>query len=314
MFNLFEIIQAAQGGHAMDNLARQYGLTPDQVQRAVEALLPAFSLGLQRNVQDPASFLGTLGLMGSGRYADPFESARSAFSADAVQQGNDVLARLFGSKEVSRRIAAQAAVMSGIGQNILKQMLPVIAAMLMGGLFKSAADQGLGGVLGQLGGLFGGAGAQAAQPGREQAAGQGGAATTPADIFGQLSEMIQRGAMAGFPGGFGVPQPPAPPQSPPRESAGAPPHPFEALLGGLLGGMFGTGAAKEAAQPEPALQPEPPPEAPRAQAQGFDPAQFGLDPLTQMFETGRAVQDQNLAAMQAIFDEVLGPAPGRRRK
>ena len=43
-----------------------------------------------------------------------------------------------------------AAATSGVGQAILKQMLPVIASIVMGGLFKSVNNQGLGGILGQF--------------------------------------------------------------------------------------------------------------------------------------------------------------------
>ncbi len=46
MFNLSEIMQSAQGGQAIPNLAKQFGLTPEQTQAAINALLPAFSVGL----------------------------------------------------------------------------------------------------------------------------------------------------------------------------------------------------------------------------------------------------------------------------
>ena len=55
--------------------------------------------------------------------------------------GNNVLALIFGSKDVSRAVAAQAEQMSGIGQDIYKQMLPVIANTMMGGFFKQIAGQ-----------------------------------------------------------------------------------------------------------------------------------------------------------------------------
>ncbi len=54
--NLFEMMQQAQGGQAMQNLSRQYGLSPKQTQAAIDALLPAFSMGLQRQTQDPYAF------------------------------------------------------------------------------------------------------------------------------------------------------------------------------------------------------------------------------------------------------------------
>jgi hypothetical protein len=64
-----------------------------------------------------------------------------AFTPQGVTDGNNVLAQLFGSQEVSRAVAAQAAQMTGIGQEIYKQMLPVIASTLMGGLFKQSMGQ-----------------------------------------------------------------------------------------------------------------------------------------------------------------------------
>ena len=45
--NLNDIIQAAQGGQGVANLGAQFGLTPEQAQTAVQALMPAFSTALQ---------------------------------------------------------------------------------------------------------------------------------------------------------------------------------------------------------------------------------------------------------------------------
>ncbi|QLP96405.1 MAG: DUF937 domain-containing protein [Rhodoblastus sp.] len=54
MFNLDDILRQAQGGGAAQTLARQFGISPDQAQAAMEALTPAFQMGLQRQAQqDP---------------------------------------------------------------------------------------------------------------------------------------------------------------------------------------------------------------------------------------------------------------------
>ena len=45
--NLNDILQAAQGGQGVTNLASQFGLTPEQTQAAIQAMIPAFSGGLQ---------------------------------------------------------------------------------------------------------------------------------------------------------------------------------------------------------------------------------------------------------------------------
>jgi len=48
MPNLYEILADAQQGEAMAELGREFGLTPQQTQAAVAALLPAISLGIKR--------------------------------------------------------------------------------------------------------------------------------------------------------------------------------------------------------------------------------------------------------------------------
>ena len=68
MDNLFDILRTAQDGHAIDNLARQFELSRRQAEAAVEALLPAFSLGMKRQVErarreaPPPTFFGLAGL------------------------------------------------------------------------------------------------------------------------------------------------------------------------------------------------------------------------------------------------------------
>jgi hypothetical protein len=68
--NLSDIIQSAQGGQGLQNLAAEFGLSPEQTEAAMQAIIPALSHGLQRASQDP----GALG----GSYADRRRSARSS--------------------------------------------------------------------------------------------------------------------------------------------------------------------------------------------------------------------------------------------
>ena len=48
MANLYEILEEAQNGEAMAEIGRAYGLTQEQTDAAVAALLPAISMGLKR--------------------------------------------------------------------------------------------------------------------------------------------------------------------------------------------------------------------------------------------------------------------------
>ncbi|THV16692.1 DUF937 domain-containing protein [Rhizobium rhizophilum] len=141
MLPLFDMMMQAQNGMAMDAMAKQYGLAQEQAAKAVASLMPAFASGFKRNTTNPYDFSALLQSMTSGSYAKYFEDMSSAFTPQGIADGNQVLQQLFGSKEVSRAIAAQAAQLSGIGQDILKQMMPAMADTLMGGLFKQTTGQ-----------------------------------------------------------------------------------------------------------------------------------------------------------------------------
>ncbi len=225
MNNLFEMMMQAQGGNAMQNLARQFGLAPEQAQSAVEALLPAFQMGLQKQTESIESFQRMAQMMGTGNFA-AFHDANT-IPDEAAEQGKDVLGQLFGGKEVSRAVAAQAAMMSGISDAVIKQMLPVVASMLMGGLFKGAMNNGLGGLFGQamqngLGGMFG---QMMGQPQQSAQAANPFANNPMAGMFGQMM-----GTMMG--------QKPAPP--PPQD-------PMSAGMD-MLRGMFDSGQQMQRSQ------------------------------------------------------------------
>lgn len=206
MVNLFEILQNAQGGQAFDNLSKQFGLSAQQTQAAVEALLPAFSMGLKRQAADPMGLTALFGVMNAGAHRNVFEDAMAAFGQSTATQGNDVLGALFGSKEVSRAIAAQAEAMSGVGAAVLKQMMPVLASLIAGGIAKSATQPGLQDVFSQMmGAMLGGASAASptVQPTTVQPNENGGG------LLGALLGSIL--AQGNFQTGAAAPPPPPPP-------------------------------------------------------------------------------------------------------
>lgn len=134
MFNMFDMLNQAHNGAAMDTLSRQFGLHPDQTRKAVEALMPAFSEGMKRQVDSMDAMQSFFRQMGSSNYEKFFEHPEEAEPEEMRENGNDVLRRIFGSKDVSRAVAEQAATMTGLGADIMRQMLPMVASMMMGGL------------------------------------------------------------------------------------------------------------------------------------------------------------------------------------
>ncbi|MCX7306267.1 MAG: DUF937 domain-containing protein [Hyphomicrobiales bacterium] len=250
MPSLNDMLANAQNGQGMDILARQFGLSQQQAQAAVAALLPAFSQGLKRNASDPYGIGAFLNTMASGQHAQYFDDAQNAFSPQGIAEGNAILGQLFGSKDLSRAVASQAAQATGVGQQLLQQMLPVVASMIMGGLFKQSTGQLNPGQFGQ----------------GQAAAGFGGSGNPLGEIIEQM--MRQGGDMLR---GGQAPQQRQAPQQP----QGQPVDPFDNPFGKVLKDMFGGGQPET--QPQRRTEPEP---------QGRNPTQnpFGDNPLGKIFE------------------------------
>ena len=132
MFNWFDLMRQAQTSAALASLAQQFNLSGDQTQRTMAAFMPAFAMGLQQATvsNDPARLFQT---MMSGAYQNFWQAAGHSFSSQAQQEGRRLLDQLFGSDEVSRRVAHQAASYAGISADTMQQLLPVLAGILAGG-------------------------------------------------------------------------------------------------------------------------------------------------------------------------------------
>jgi hypothetical protein len=331
MIPLMELLMQGGNGAAMDAIARQMGISRAEAERAAEALMPAFSQGLKRNVADPAGFMRFMAGLASGGYANYFDDPAKAASLNGIQQGDAILANLFGSKEVSRAIAAQAAQATGYSQALLKQMLPMLAPILLGGMFKQMSDantasaQGnpaanpLGRILEQMMGGGGG------YTGGNAGGGFGGGSGNP---WGQILEEMMRGGQ---------------PRGQEATGRGAPQageNPFgkmlEEMLGGARGGTAKGGAPSQydnplgdifnemlrggGSEPEPDSEDTPRPQVREKQQDApgktyrpprdGDPqpsTKGGLEDLFgQMFETGRATQREYQRGVEQIFDQFLG--------
>ncbi len=146
---LFEMLAAAQGGRAMANLGGQFGLSEQQTTDAVRQLLPAFSTGFKRNTATPEGLGALLQALNGGRHERYYDDVTIFGDPTTRRDGNGILGHLFGSKDVSRAVTSRVADQTGIGADILRQMLPYIATMVMGALFKQGRNP-LEAILGQV--------------------------------------------------------------------------------------------------------------------------------------------------------------------
>ena len=144
---------------AIGQVAQQLGVNEQVAEAGAAALLPAILGGFKKTTQaQPGGLEGLGGLLGSLGGGGLFDSVVSP-EPTPVEQGNDVLGQIFGSKDVSRSVAGHAAEQTGIDPSLLKKMLPILAMLVAGYMAKQSGGGGEGGGLGGLlGGMLGGGG------------------------------------------------------------------------------------------------------------------------------------------------------------
>lgn len=159
--NLLGMLLDAQGSPALKQLTSSFGLSEGDAKNALSALVPALARGMQNNLAKPNGLEDLMNALARGQHQRYVDQPGAAAPQQVAADGNAILGHLFGSKDVSRRVAGHAAAQTGLDNALLKKMLPVIAAMVMGSLSKqTGAGQGLPGGLadrtggGGLGGLL----------------------------------------------------------------------------------------------------------------------------------------------------------------
>jgi hypothetical protein len=163
-----QIMEMLEQMGGTQSLAREFGVSESQAASGAAALLPAILGGFKKQTQgQPAGLeglIGMLGGLGGGGLMDEVLAPRPT----NVSPGNDILGQIFGSRDVSRTVAQNAAGQTGLDPALLKQMLPVLAMLVAGYMARqgraSAAPQTGGGLADMLGGMLGG-GAQASTTG-----------------------------------------------------------------------------------------------------------------------------------------------------
>jgi len=169
-----DLISILQQSGGIGAIASQLGVSPQVAEAGAAALLPAVVGGFSKHADGAGggegglgSLIGMLGGLGGASLATNVLGPEPT----DVDKGNDVLGQIFGSKDVSRTVAAHASNQTGIDPALLKKMLPILAMLVAGYMSHQASGAqgqqsgggGLGGMLGSvLGSVLGGG--QSAQP------------------------------------------------------------------------------------------------------------------------------------------------------
>ncbi len=157
MFNLYQLVTGAHGGQGLDSLAQQFGLSREQTDSAVQALMPALSTAFMAKASQPGGLGDIAGAMTDPQHQQAHDDPAAAQDPGVQQKGSDVAGSIFGNNAILGQVTRTAAQYTGLPESTIQAMLPVITSLVVGGAAKAMHQQGMGGMLGQLasGGLGG---------------------------------------------------------------------------------------------------------------------------------------------------------------
>lgn len=197
--NITDILTQMGG---LQSIARELGVSEAQAATGAEALVPAILGGFKKQAQSQPQGVDGLGsLLGQLGGGGLLDSVLAPQPTD-VSPGNDVLGEIFGSKDVSRAVAQNAASQSGLDPTLLKKMLPMLAMLVAGFMAKrhvagAAAAPDRAGGTGGFGELLGSVLAGHGGPGGTSGASAGGGLASMLDPNGDGNPLYDILRMAG---------------------------------------------------------------------------------------------------------------------
>ncbi len=309
--NLTNLLMTPQN---IDQLARQFEISNDQAAEAMSALLPAFSQGLKRNAQTGPQAANFIQALATGRHARYADNPAEAATHKGRDEGNAILGHLFRTPDVSRAVASHAASSTSLGSSLLKKMLPVIATMVMGAIFKGATGGRGGGSLGRtLGGAVGGGLLGTILEGLVAGGSQGMPTSRRGRSTGGIEDMIGDvlGGMLGGRSSAPAPNRKAPRRRAPRQAPAPAPQGGGNVLGDLLDGFLGGGSTARAPRTNPRDPIMPPPRGrttqPRVPRQPRTRSNNGFgDIFGELLEPGPSSSRDYQRKTRSVIDDLLG--------
>jgi hypothetical protein len=141
--SLLDAVLGKQNADMVAQLAQSAGIDQNDVQNIVRQLLPAVSRGIKSNATSSEGLQGLLNALQTGNHQRYIDHPEALQEETAKADGNAILSHIFGSKEVSRNVAAHAAQETGADTGIIKKLLPLVATVVMGALSKQSSDKTL---------------------------------------------------------------------------------------------------------------------------------------------------------------------------
>lgn len=153
--SLLKLLEQAQGGQGLSQLASQFGLDEGQAGGLAKMLAPAIGSAAKKRAEGGGAADILNALQGEAQ-GGLFDDAAAAAAPEAQAQGANFLDQILGGTSARQDLAMAASERSGVEQSKVDQFMPALAAMLQGGMQKQTPDSSIQSMLGGLGGLAGG--------------------------------------------------------------------------------------------------------------------------------------------------------------
>jgi hypothetical protein len=136
--NILEVLTAGQGGQVVGNLAQSFGIDRKQAADVLTAVVPELAYNMERQSFNRGGLADLVSALGQADYSKALAPAAPLTSPAVREAGIQSLDTLLWSKDRSRTVAHRAARASGVDESLVRQMLPSIAAIVMGGIASKA--------------------------------------------------------------------------------------------------------------------------------------------------------------------------------
>lgn len=163
--SIMKLLQQAQGGQGLGQLAAQFGLDQGAAEQLTQMLAPAIGSAAKQRAES-GGLDRVLGAMRGEGQARMFDDPTAAAAPEGQAQGMAFLEQIMGGRQEAEGLAQEAASRAGVDASTVSQFLPALAAMAQGGLQKQMPDSQIdglmqgggagGGLMGMIGGLMGG--------------------------------------------------------------------------------------------------------------------------------------------------------------
>ncbi len=140
--DIMNMIFSSLQSSVTEKIASKFGADPETLNQVIASLTPKLTEEVKNKLKDPNVDSAPI----IQKATDPeiqtiAEKAQEYIEKDdIVDKGNELLGYITGSKEKSKEIAAQVADETGFDFSMIKQLLPMVAPIVMGTLGKTLSQ------------------------------------------------------------------------------------------------------------------------------------------------------------------------------